>query len=54
MIDNEFYSPVYHGAYQLYELGDLPLEEDGETLRNCKLAYRTFGTLNAEKDNAVA
>jgi homoserine O-acetyltransferase/O-succinyltransferase len=53
MIENDFYSPLYHGSYQIYELGDLPLEEDGETLRNCKLAYRTFGTLNEAKDNAV-
>ncbi|MCJ0762261.1 alpha/beta fold hydrolase [Variovorax terrae] len=52
MIPNDFYSPSVHGTYALYELGDLLLEE-GETLRSCKLAYRTHGMLNAAKDNAV-
>lgn len=27
--------------------------ESGETIRDCRIAYRTFGTLNASKDNAV-
>jgi homoserine O-acetyltransferase len=54
MIENSFYtSESTQGKYQLYEVGDLLLEEDGETLRSCKLAYRTFGDLNAAKDNAI-
>jgi homoserine O-acetyltransferase len=27
--------------------------EEGGTIRNCQLAYATFGTLNAAKDNAI-
>lgn len=54
MIDNAFYiSEESQGKYQLFEIGDLILEEGGETLRGCKLAYRTFGELNAAKDNAI-
>ncbi|HEX9005048.1 MAG TPA: alpha/beta fold hydrolase [Blastocatellia bacterium] len=34
------------------ELGDFKLES-GEYIRECKLAYRTFGKLNADKSNAV-
>ncbi|MDX2044166.1 MAG: alpha/beta fold hydrolase [Acidobacteriota bacterium] len=34
------------------ELGDFKLES-GEAIRDCKLGYRTFGTLNADKSNAV-
>jgi homoserine O-acetyltransferase len=34
------------------ELGDFKLES-GEVIRDCKLGYRTFGTLNAGKSNAV-
>ena len=52
MIDNDFYSPTNQGTYTLRDIGDLVLEE-GETLRACKLAYRTHGKLNAARDNAV-
>lgn len=52
MIDNAFYSPLNQGTYTLRDIGDLVLEE-GETLRACKLAYRTHGQLNAARDNAV-
>ncbi|MEM9999257.1 MAG: alpha/beta fold hydrolase [Pseudomonadota bacterium] len=51
-IDNPFYSPEVQGVFELFELGDLLLES-GETLRGAKLAYRTFGTLNADKSNAI-
>lgn len=37
---------------QTAELGDCKLQS-GEVIRHCKVAYRTFGTLNAEKSNAV-
>lgn len=54
MIANEFYtSEATQGRYHLHDIGNLVLEEDGDTLRGCKLAYRTFGTLTAAKDNAV-
>ena len=38
--------------YELFDLGDLALQ-GGATIRGCKLAYKTFGTLNAARDNAV-
>jgi len=34
------------------ELGDFKLES-GELIRDCKLGYRTFGALNADKSNAI-
>lgn len=52
MIDNPFYSQDVHGPYQLHDIGDFALEEGG-TIRGCKLAYSTFGALNAAKDNAI-
>ena len=52
MIDNSYYSQDVHGPYELYDIGNLELEEGG-TIRACKLAYATFGTLNAARDNAI-
>lgn len=52
MIANEFYESPTQGNFELFDLGDLLLE-CGETLRGAKLAYRTFGTLNADKSNAI-
>ena len=52
MIDNSYYSQEIHGPYELHDIGNLELEEGG-TIRNCQLAYATFGTLNAAKDNAI-
>ncbi len=49
---NGYYSQEIHGPYEVYDLGDLPLERGG-TIRNCKLAYATFGTLSPNKDNAI-
>jgi len=34
------------------KLGNLSLQR-GATIRDCKLAYKTFGQLNAAKDNAI-
>jgi homoserine O-acetyltransferase len=51
-IENAYYSPETHGPYEMFELGDFVLEE-GYTLRDCKLAYATFGELNDAKDNAI-
>lgn len=34
------------------ELGDFRLES-GEVLRDCRIGYRTFGKLNAERSNAI-
>jgi homoserine O-acetyltransferase len=52
LINNGYYSQNVHGPYELYDIGHLELEEGG-TIRNCQLAYATFGTLNAAKDNAI-
>src|ERR1700739_3999509 len=38
--------------YEIFDLGDVRLQR-GATLRDCKLAYKTFGKLNAGKDNGV-
>jgi homoserine O-acetyltransferase len=37
---------------QFANLGDYPLE-NGQVIRNCRIAYRTFGVLNSDKSNAV-
>ena len=38
--------------YEVFDLGDLTLQS-GATLRGCKLADKTFGKLNAAKDNVI-
>jgi homoserine O-acetyltransferase len=38
--------------YEIFDLGDVPLTM-GATLRDAKLAYKTYGTLNADKSNAI-
>lgn len=38
--------------YQIYDIGDITLQR-GATIRDAKLAYKTFGTLNAAKDNVI-
>lgn len=38
--------------HQIFEAGDVTLQS-GATIRNCKLAYKTFGQLNAKKDNTI-
>lgn len=40
------------GAQQFAELGSCPLGS-GATIRECRVGYRTFGKLNAAKDNVV-
>ena len=52
MIPNSYYSQDLHGPYGLHDIGNFELEEGG-TIRNCRLAYATFGALNAAKDNAI-
>jgi homoserine O-acetyltransferase len=38
--------------YEIFELGEVRLQM-GETLRDAKLAYRTYGSLNQAKSNAI-
>jgi homoserine O-acetyltransferase len=52
MVENEFYSQLVHGPYKIFNIGDIVLERGG-TLRQCELAYTTFGELNATKDNVI-
>ena len=40
------------GQQQFASLGDFKLE-NGETIRACRVGYRTFGQLNVEKSNSV-
>ncbi len=37
---------------QFAELGDIRLQS-GEVLRNCRIGYRTYGQINADKSNVV-
>jgi homoserine O-acetyltransferase/O-succinyltransferase len=45
-------APVLGQELKQAELGDLHLES-GQTIRGCRLGYRTFGKLNAQKSNAI-
>ena len=38
--------------YEVFSAGDVKLQR-GATLRDCKLAYKTFGKLNAARDNVI-
>ena len=38
--------------YDIFELGNVVLQS-GLTLRNAQLAYKTYGTLNSRRDNAI-
>jgi homoserine O-acetyltransferase len=40
------------GDLQKAQIGDLKLQS-GQVIRNCVIGYRTYGTLNADKSNAV-
>ena len=49
---SSYYAQEGHGPYELHDVGDFVTQE-GATIRACKLAYATFGKLNAKKDNAI-
>ena len=38
--------------YEIFDLGDVPLQR-GATLRNARLAYKTYGKLDADKGNVI-
>jgi homoserine O-acetyltransferase/O-succinyltransferase len=52
VIANSFYEAPEQGEFRTYDIGNLVLE-GGETLRGARLAFRTFGTLNADQTNAI-
>lgn len=52
MIENPYYSPEFHGDYEIVSVGQLDLEEGG-TIPDCLLAFTTWGELNEAKDNAI-
>lgn len=41
-----------HSQQRFATLGDFALE-NGQTIQNCRIGYRTFGRLNADRSNAV-
>jgi homoserine O-acetyltransferase len=51
-LENEYYTQAEHGDYELFDLGDFELAS-GQRIPDCKLAYRTHGKLNQQKDNAI-
>ena len=48
-----FCTSLFAADQQFFELKNLKLVS-GETVASCRVGYRTFGTLNAAQDNAVA
>ncbi len=52
MLENAFYTPEVQGAYRLHPLGGFDLEEGGH-IPDLRMAYATYGELNAAKDNAI-
>lgn len=52
MIQNNYYSQENHGPYEFFNIGNLELEEGG-VIRDCTLAFATFGELNSTKTNAI-
>ncbi|RXT54213.1 alpha/beta fold hydrolase [Bradyrhizobium betae] len=38
--------------YEVYDLGNVALQR-GATIRDCKMAYKTYGTLNPGQDNVI-
>ena len=43
---------IYSQEQKFAELGDFRLE-NGAAIKNCKIGYRTFGAMNADKSNVV-
>lgn len=51
-IEADYYTEKIHGPLESFTIEAFELE-GGKTLRNCEIAYTTFGELNEEKDNAI-
>jgi hypothetical protein len=47
-----YYSELTQGPHAYFDLGAFEFEM-GETLPGAKLAYKTYGTLNRARDNAI-
>lgn len=52
MIENNFYTDEFHKDYELISVGRLELEEGG-VIEDLRLAVRTWGALNTDKNNAI-
>ncbi|CAN5486194.1 MAG: alpha/beta fold hydrolase [Actinomycetota bacterium] len=52
MIANQFYTPEFHGEYELVSIGRLDLEEGG-SIPDCHLAITTWGEINEARDNVI-
>ncbi|MBV9819559.1 MAG: alpha/beta fold hydrolase [Solirubrobacterales bacterium] len=52
MAVNEYYTADVQGPFEEFELGAFPLST-GFTLPEARLAYKTHGTLNEARDNAI-
>jgi homoserine O-acetyltransferase len=52
MLESDYYSEQLHGRHQYLDLGTFEFQS-GMTLPNARLAYKTHGTLNEAKDNAI-
>lgn len=52
LVSEAYYSQSVHGPFETFELGDFQLES-GEKLRGARLAYATFGSLAADRSNAI-
>jgi hypothetical protein len=46
------FTPVFAQQQQFGDIGDLKLIS-GEVLKDCRVGYRTFGKLNADKSNII-
>jgi homoserine O-acetyltransferase len=52
MTAHPYYNQDLHGPFETFSLGDFALE-DGAVIPDCQLAYASFGTLSAARDNAI-
>jgi homoserine O-acetyltransferase len=52
LAENEYYTEDVQGPHEFFELGSFALTT-GYTLPEARLAYKTHGTLNEAKDNAI-
>ena len=51
-MNNAFYTQENHGPFEHFELGDYETA-GGTIIPDCRIAFSTYGTLNANGDNAI-